>query len=205
MAVTTQAEYERLLKQLLPPGPAWPRGDAASLLAMMIEVWAVELSRVDSRARSLVKESDPRFAVETFDEWLEDWGLPDACTLAWADVNTSILRTLLLWKIQTIGRQDRQYFVDLAAMFGYQIVIDEFRQHTVMSSSMDALCSEPWPYTWRVNVLESAAGAVMTYHKVSGPVSEALAWWGDRLIECLIKKYAPAHTNVYFGYYDTVK
>ena len=176
MAVTTQAEYEKLLKQLLPPGPAWPRGDAASLMAMMIEVWAAELSRVDSRARSLVKEADPRFAIETFDEWLEDWGLPDACTQAWADINTSILRTLLIYKVRTIGRQDRQYFVDLAAMFGYRIVIDEFRQHTVISTSMDALCEEPWPYTWRVNVLESAGG-VMTL-----PQGERPGFRGARVV-----------------------
>lgn len=54
MELTTQAEYARMLKQLLPPGPAWPRGDATSLMGMMIEVWAEEFSRVDSRVRTLM-------------------------------------------------------------------------------------------------------------------------------------------------------
>ena len=39
MELTTQEEYARMVKQLLPPGPAWERGDATSMIAMMIEVW----------------------------------------------------------------------------------------------------------------------------------------------------------------------
>ena len=66
MELTTQEEYARMVKQLLPPGPAGERGDATSMIAMMIEVWAEELARVDSRVRTLVREADPRFAVETF-------------------------------------------------------------------------------------------------------------------------------------------
>ena len=200
MELTTQEEYARMVKQLLPPGPAWERGDATSMIAMMIEVWAEELARVDSRVRTLVREADPRFAVETFKDWLDGWGLPDDCLRAWADMNVTTLRTLLLYKIKTIGRQDRQYFIDLAEMFGYRIVIDEFRTHTVQSTAMDGLFGEEWPHVWRVNVL-TGAGSVMGYHTVLGQVSEALAWWGDRLIECLIKRYAPAHTELYFGYY----
>jgi uncharacterized protein YmfQ (DUF2313 family) len=45
----------------------------------------------------------------------------------------------------------------------------------------------------------------MTYHNVMGGAEEALAWWGDNLIECLIKRYAPAHTTLYFGYFEDAK
>ena len=65
MAVTAH-EYVGMLKELLPPGPAWPRGDSTSLYAMMFEVWGTELARIDSRANALIKEADPRFAIETF-------------------------------------------------------------------------------------------------------------------------------------------
>lgn len=190
-----------MLKQLLPPGYAWPRGDATSLIGMMIEVWAEELSRVDSRARALMREADPRFATETFQEWLNDWGLPDDCIRAWSQANDSTLRTLLLYKIRAIGRQDRQYFIELAEMFGYRIEIDEFRCHSVQSDAMDVLAGEAWRNVWRVNVM-TGAGSVMGWHNTMGGVDEALAWWGDRLIECLIKRYAPAHTDLYFGYYS---
>lgn len=202
MAVTAQ-EYVAHLKALLPPGPAWPRGDAASMYAMLIEVWANEFTRIDARAHALINEADPRFCAETFDEWLTQWGLPDECVLLWSNANQSTLRTLLVHKVTSVGGQTVQYFCDLAAMFGYLIEIDEFRGYTVMADTLDVLAEELWPSTWEVNVLKSA-GTKMTYHQVTGDVSEPLAWWGDALIECLIRRYAPAHTNVSFAYIDEV-
>ena len=53
MAVTA-AEYDANIKALLPPGPAWPRDDTGSVMAMLIECWAVEFSRVDSQAMALI-------------------------------------------------------------------------------------------------------------------------------------------------------
>ena len=200
MAVSA-SEYVGMLKELLPHGPAWPRGDSTSLYALMFEVWGAELARVDARARTLVTEDDPRFAVETFQEWLDEWGLPDDCIKAWSDANDSTLRKLLLWKIQTVGSQNWQFFVDLAAMFGYVITIDEFNRHSVRSRTSDVLSEEMWPHTWRVNVL-AAQGSAMSYHEVTGDAKEPLAWWGDALIECLIKRYAPAHCTLIFAYHD---
>nr|DAJ51233.1 MAG TPA: Protein of unknown function (DUF2612) [Caudoviricetes sp.] len=201
MELTTQEEYARLIKQLLPPGPAWDRGDSTSLLAMMIEVWAKEFARDDGRIRALLREADPRKAVETFDAWLYDWGLPDDCIKAWSSANPATLRTLLLYKIKTVGRQDAAYFIEHAEMFGYRIVVDEFRPHSVQSSTMDACCAEAWRHTWRVDVM-TGAGSVMGFHDTLGGVDDALAWWGDRLIECLIRRFMPAHTDLYFGYYS---
>lgn len=65
MAVTAH-EYVGMLKELLPPGPAWPRGDSTSLYAMMFEVWGTELARIDSRANALIKEADPRLPSRHF-------------------------------------------------------------------------------------------------------------------------------------------
>ena len=200
MAVSA-SEYVGMLKELLPHGVAWPRGDSTSLYALMFEVWGAELARVDARARAFITEDDPRFAIETFQEWLDEWGLPDDCIRAWSDANDSTLRKLLLWKIQTVGSQNWQFFVDLAAMFGYVITIDEFNRHSVRSRTSDVLSEEMWPHTWRVNVL-AAQGSAMTYHEVTGDAKEPLAWWGDSLIECLIKRYAPAHCTLIFAYHD---
>ena len=203
MAVTAQ-EYVNQLKALLPPGPAWPRGDSTSMLALLIETWATEFARVDARAAALIAEADPRFCQETFQDWLAQWGLPDECTKLWAHLNTTTLRTLLLQKVTGIGGQTPQFFFDLAGMFGYVIEIDEYRSYTVIADTLDVLADELWPSTWEVNVLQSA-GTKMTYHEVTGGVEEPLAWWGDALIECLIRKYAPAHTQVSFSYIDEVK
>lgn len=203
MAVTAQ-EYVEQLKALLPPGPAWPRGDSASMFALLIETWGAEFARVDARARALILEADPRFCQETFEDWLKQWGLPDDCIKLWSTVNNTTLRKLLIQKVTSIGGQTPKFFIDLASMFGYTIEIDEFRGYTVMADTLDVLAEELWPSTWEVNVLQTA-GAKMTYHEVTGGVEEPLAWWGDALIECLIRRYAPAHTEVSFAYIDEVK
>lgn len=202
--MATYQEYEQLLRQLLPPGPAFPRGDYESMIAMLLEVFALELSRIDSRVDALIRENDPRVSVECFREWLEEWGLPDVCTGLLDNLTDSTLRQLLLFRITVPGGQSRQFFADLAARFGYNIQIDELQRYTVQSQVMDALWSEPKPFWWRVNILSgtSAEGSTVSAHTVIGGVNEALAWWGDQLIECLIERYKPAHSEVIYGYFD---
>lgn len=199
--MATYQEYEQLLRQLLPPGPAFPRGDYESMIAMLLEVFALELSRIDSRVDALVREDDPRVSVECFREWLEEWGLPDVCTGLLDNLTDSTLRQLLLFRITVEGGQSRKFFAELCARFGYVIQIDELQRHTVDSQVMDGLWSAPAPYMWKVNILTGAENATTNWHNTLGSVREALAWWGDGLVECLIERYKPAHTEVIYGYY----
>ena len=202
--MVSSAEYLQMLKRLLPPGIAFPRQDVTSVWALLLECWAIELSRIDSRLDALVREDDPRISLECFTKWLEEWGEPDLCAGLVTGLNDTILRQLLLFKITTVGGQSRQFFADLAARFGYRIQIDELQRYTVQSQVMDALWSEPKPFWWRVNILSgtSAEGSTVSAHTVIGGVNEALAWWGDQLIECLIERYKPAHSEVIYGYFD---
>ena len=197
-------EYEEMLRQLLPPGPAFPRGDYESMMAMLLEVFALELSRIDSRVDALVWEDDPRVSVECFREWLEEWGLPDVCSNLLNNLTDSVLRQLLLFRITVPGGQSKKFFVELAARFGYEIQIDELRPYTVQSEVMDAMWSTAAAYTWRVNVLSGAAAENTTasMHTVIGGADEPLAWWGDMLLECLIERYKPAQTEVVYGYFQ---
>lgn len=48
--VLTETDYLRQLQALLPPGPAWPKDDDATLTRMLAAL-AAELSRVDGRAQ----------------------------------------------------------------------------------------------------------------------------------------------------------
>lgn len=202
--MATYQEYEEMLRQFLPPGPAFPRGDYESVMAMLLEVFALELSRIDSRVDALIREDDPRVSVECFREWLEEWGLPDVCSNLLSNLTDSVLRQLLLFRITVPGGQSRAFFIDLAARFGYRIQIDELARHTVMSEVMDAMWSQNHPYIWRVNVLSgtSEENTTASMHTVIGGADEPLAWWGDQLIECLIERYKPAQTEVVYGYFN---
>ena len=197
-------EYIQQIKALLPPGPAWPRDDGSSVMALLIEVWATEFSRIDARAHALIVEADPRLCTETFTQWLQQWGIPDECLAAWASISDvglteRLLRDALLEKMTVPGGQDIAFFVRLAMTYGYEVTIDELTPHTVMSRVMAPFSADGWTFRWRVQV-HSGRGSTVTWHDALGTCAEALAWWGDAAIECLIKKYAPAHTEVSFSY-----
>lgn len=206
MAVSASG-YTAHLKSLLPRGPAWPRDDLTSPLAMMIEVWALELARIDGRVESLIAEADPRFCTETFSDWLAQWGIPDDCLTAWGSIlsdglTEKILRQALIQKMTTVGSQSLQFFIDLALNYGYRITIDEYRTWNVMSTVMNQMidADNQWIHWWKVQV-HTGGEMQITWHDAMGGASEALCWWGDAVVECVIKQYAPAHTRVVFGYY----
>lgn len=134
-------------------------------------------------------------------------GVPDSCLEAWGSLladglTETILRQALLQKITTIGSQSLQFFVDLAKTYGYSITIDELFNQTVLSTVLTPFASGVgWASQWRVHVYKNV-GATVSRHTAIGTAEEALAWWGDSVIECVIRHYAPAHTNVIFGYFE---
>ncbi len=112
-----------------------------------------------------------------------------------------LLRQALIQKITTVGSQSLQFFIDLALTYGYRITIEELRSHTVMSNVLAGFVNgSGWQHYWRVNVFTGGGGQV-TWHDAMGTAEESLAWWGDSVVECVIKQYAPAHTQVLFGYF----
>lgn len=203
MAVSSK-EFVQQIKALLPHGVAWPRNDTSSVMAILIECWANEFARIDGRVHSLVTEADPRHCTETFRDWLRQWGVPDECLSAWASISESgltekLLRDALLEKIAVPGGQSIRFFVKLALSYGYKITIDELMPHTVMSKVMDSFSKDGWTHRWRVQI-HGEQGSTVSWHDALGTCAEPLAWWGDAVIECLVKKYAPAHTEVTFSY-----
>lgn len=199
-----KGDYVSQIKALLPPGPAWPRGDATSLFAMFIEVWASEFSRVHERAEVLLDEADPRKAVECFEEWLDEWGIPDECLKAWAGITrdsltATELRRSLLHKVRTPGGQSAAYFISLAKVFGYDITVEEYGPWDVLNTVNDVFADDSWRNCWRVTSYATGASN-MSYHDAMGTVRDPLAWWGDSIIECLINRYKPAHTRCFFAY-----
>jgi uncharacterized protein YmfQ (DUF2313 family) len=53
-----------------------------------------------------------------------------------------------------------------------------------------------WRFAWQVN----APATTVEQFTVMGGVDEALQSWGNELLECLISRLKPAHTNVLFAY-----
>lgn len=192
----TATDYLRQLQALLPPGPAWPKDDVATL-TRLLDALATELSRVDGRAQKLIEEADLRTVAELFADWERVAGLPDSCAQAFGgDQTMAQRRSALVGRLTKLGGQSPAYFIGLAAALGYAITITEFRAHTVNDDVECTLYDTAWNFAWQVN----AALNTVTAITVDSTVEEPIAAWGNALLECVIKRLKPAQTAVLFSY-----
>lgn len=193
----TSLDYLLQLQSLLPPGPAWS-SDEASFSTHLFTGLAQELSRIDGRSLQLIEEADPRTVAELFSDWERVAGLPDACAIAFGGDQTVVQRrAALLGRLTTLGGQSAAYYIGIAASLGYAITITEFSIHTVIDDVTCYLCDEPaWNFIWQVNSILNT----VIYITVDSTVDDALAIWGNSLLECVIRRLAPAQSIVLFSY-----
>lgn len=178
----TPEAYARQLKQLLPPGRLWLL-EPTSWLSKLLTAVADELARIDGRGEDLLREWDPRSALETLDDWERVLGLFPEPTATVSERQNAVAARLV-----ARGGQTPEYFVDLAARLGFVATI------TVTA-----------PYTWRVNVNLSASSAAYTLRVSEFRAGASRA--GDRVanrdiavLETEINRAKPAHTLVLFAY-----
>lgn len=191
----TAADYAEHLKALLPPGVAY-QFETDGVLAGLLLAMADELARVHVMGSDFIEESDPRTTSAMFTDWEYDYGLPDLCN---NEIPSMVeRRQLLLAKRLGVGGQSPQFFIDLAARFGYTVTITEFSPFRVDESSVDdALYGDDWCFTWQVN---APVDVITEFAVGESAVGDALREWGDERLECFIGRAAPAHTTVLFAY-----
>jgi uncharacterized protein YmfQ (DUF2313 family) len=194
--VYTTTDYATQFQRLLPRGVIWRRGwgevQEADLLVLM-PLWA----RLHLRLNDLITQIFPCSTTELLPEWEASLGLPDPCI---GPLPTLQQRTAAVCaKFSARGGQSREYFTRLAASTGLQIEIQEFRPFEAsISRAGDPLYDEAWAFAWRIVV---QAQPVVIYFRASGSTAgEPLATWGDKTLECLMQRYAPANTILIFAY-----
>ncbi|MCB4803513.1 uncharacterized protein YmfQ (DUF2313 family) [Methylobacterium brachiatum] len=241
-------DYAEAFQDLHPVGPAWPRAEApasddtaprgddealSDLTRGLAKVWG---NKVDARAADLLFiETDPRQTYELLTDWERAFGLPDPCSTE--APNLALRREALIRKLTMVGRQDRQFFIDLAAGLGYQIRIYEYRPVVCGETrcgdtrpagrlvytyarcgsarcgvdpilKIDLSGGDDWVwrlgapnirFIWRVSILNTAlrwqrggvAECGVDHHCEFGLATD---------LECVIRRLAPAHTQVLFDY-----
>jgi len=209
-----QEEYWFAMTALLPQGIAWPRW-RDSVLQKVVYGLAGIMGWADGRAADLLeRESDPRSTVEMLDSWERAWGLPDPC---WYPHQWSIgeRQMLLVQRITILGAQSREFFINAAAQIGYTISIREYRP---FMAGLDRVGDNRvinadgslglWPaqigspemrFVWTVRV-----GLVrLTWFRASkgqAGTDPHLRIAHAEDLECIIRRWSPAHTIVLFDY-----
>lgn len=198
MGVTKTADdYYRQMAQLLPLGPAWD-ADLNAGIHDVLRAAAQEFARVDARAGDLISEVVPTGVRELLPDWERVMGLPDSCTLLQPQFWQR--RAEVVRRFGAVGEQRSAYFVQVAALMGYPDA--RVTEHRAPRFGRSRFGSARWG-TWR-------AQFIWTLH-LGGRQARGLRWgaavWGNRFgvipgneVECVIRRYAPAHTVVLFDY-----
>lgn len=187
--------YRQLLQNLMPPGAAFNR-EASSTLGALLLATADEFARVDAMVDQLLIEADPRTSFELLPDWERVTGLPDECAGA-GDATLAQRRQAVAQRLGLLGGQSIPYLIYIASLIGFQITITEYQPFRVgFSSAGDALTNEGWHHVFMVN----APAQTVRYFTAGSLAGEALATWGNALLECTINRVKPAHTLAIFSY-----
>jgi uncharacterized protein YmfQ (DUF2313 family) len=208
------ADYTKALLSLLPRGQAWPRDPFSTLVLAMTglaDYWGV----VDGRAADLLEiESDPRATRELLPDWERNWGLPDPClTNPPTDLNAR--RLALVTKMTMLGGQSRQFFIDLAAAYGYTITITEYAPYMTGVSRVGDQSGiynpgDPTHYHWQLGPPEMrffwtihVSALRLTYFHVNSSqcgIDRLLKIGIASDLECVLGNLKPAHTQIVYDY-----
>jgi uncharacterized protein YmfQ (DUF2313 family) len=190
----TAEQYRDQLIALLPQGAAWI-AEPITVLYKLLHGVAESAARVDTRVDDLIREINPETTSELLADWERALGLPDNCGTA---PTTAVdRRDAVVLKLNTIGGQSPKYFIDLAALYGYTITITEFRPFKAGSKAGTPLYGKQWAYWFQVN---GYTNTIKHFKAGLSKAGEPLRSWGNDVLECLINKYKPAHTDVIFAY-----
>jgi uncharacterized protein YmfQ (DUF2313 family) len=202
------ADYLQALLALLPQGQAWPRQQGTTLYNTLRGA-AAYWGFVDSRAADLLEiESDPRYTIELLPEWERAWGLPDPCFPLTNTVEQR--RSMLLLKMTMLGAQSIEWFMWVAEWLGMTITISEHSPFMAGYSNVGDTRNTYGVFRWEIGPPELRY--YWTVHVGNAP----LAWFRSasgqagidphlriglaESLECLLRRWKPAHTELVFDY-----
>lgn len=197
MAVRTAEQYLSQLHALLPQGPAWDMERVPELGVVLAGI-AQEMARIDARAVALNAEMDPTLVTELVPDWEAVMDLPDAClglAPSFSDRQKAVQQRLI-----AVGSQRAAYFIAIAKSQGYpNATITQYRAPRFGKSRFGVSHFGTWSaqFMWTLNT-----GGRLQLGRRFGA-----SFWGERFganagssLECLIRRYAPAHTVVHINY-----
>ena len=217
---TTVQAYRRAFEGLLPKGVAWTQRAKDGPRGKLISAIGAEAAALCARAQDLLRESDPRTTAELISEWEAFLALPDPAEGASVERSLEQRRDAVINRLVAIQGQSVGFFIELAARYGFVITITEYKSAHVGPNAGDpdiwndgyankigdalweandgVSAGSGWEWHWQVNApLHS-----IIYAGIGDEIGDALATWGNAILEAVIRRAKPAHTSVGFAYID---
>ncbi|EOY5382925.1 putative phage tail protein [Cronobacter dublinensis] len=122
--------------------------------------------------------------------------MPDECTIEETQTLSQRQRRLAA-KVNGYGGINEAFYRRQLDALGYQSVSITQYQNEADNPRPDIATDDDYRYLWQVNIPTLATIDVMT---CASSCVDSLRTWGDTVIECVINKVAPSHTEVVFAY-----
>jgi len=188
-----------MLDQLLalaPPGTAYPR-DRASNWGRALAPLGAEHARLKGEADALVPEVDQRLSTRLLPDYERVLG-DDPCLGPAAALPLDIRQRLAHQRWTSNGGASPAYFIALAAAAGVAITITESVPfETGVAETGTELIGEDGRFEWIVGL---PATQLIEFETGVAETGTAMGDFLPSVVECLIRRRAPAHTTVYFAY-----
>lgn len=192
-------QYAAMLCQLLPRGSLW-HAEKGTQLRKLMTALAAELTRLEGDAERLLRELDPMSTIEALEDWERELGLPDECL--GESEGLAARREAVVRKLQRGGLMNVPYYISLAKALGYDDVsissVQPFRAEA--SRAEDPVWSDSVANVFYVSV--DGTGNARRFHAGTSQAGDYLSYAGDTVLECIINREKPAHTQAVFQYLD---
>lgn len=177
----------------------------------LVEGLAQESARLEERGQDFLREMDPTQTFEMIDDWERMLKIPDECTPDNYDPSLYERRLRILQKLTTGGGQSRNFFKLIAQQLGFDTdILDvvnfkdfragEGRAGDRISNSTTSggdTSTTGWAYTFAIKAPASLSRPFLAGQGVAG---DRLKLVNNTTLECVIRKFAPAHVTVLFFY-----
>jgi uncharacterized protein YmfQ (DUF2313 family) len=165
--------------------------------------FAKELMRSHNRLEDLVRECNPLYAAETLNKRYEEAGFPDPCLSGNNPTSTDLKRTQILMQWAATGGCTVAYFEYLLGrvLGEANFKIYEYELCEAGRATAGTACyGSQWLNCWHIRAVLPGYRHFTSSASTSG---EPLQSWEAAIIECVIRRFAPAHTLVTFATVDT--
>ncbi|WP_175980069.1 YmfQ family protein [Caballeronia zhejiangensis] len=190
------SDFASVIHALMPRGLVWPR-DPTAVQAQVIAGLGPTWARHTQANNQLLVDAFPATAVEMLPEWESTLNLPDPC--AGSSPTLQGRQQQVVARLTNSGGQSVPYFIGYAKTLGYTVTVTEFTPFRVGQQRMGCqLGTQDWAFTWQIN---SSLNTVAYFATGQSYVGQALASWGNAVLQCELTAIKPAHTYLNFAYH----
>jgi len=180
----------------LPTG--WALRYRDGVLGVILGAIAGAIADAESAAEAMMNETDPRLADKLLSDFERCLG-PDPCGRDNDGLTSQQRRQLAFQRWTARGGQSIPYFVSVAAALGVTITIEEFwPSRAGVLRAGQRLRPEGCQFVWRVNV--PGLITVTNFRTGTSRAHHRLGSFEISAIECVLRRYKPAHTQLVFKY-----